>query len=99
MTREELTAMFSEYNGEETTPERRTEILGAIMDENDRLYRDIDDARNAQTQAVNDYNALKTQYVNRFLSGGPANPGGTETTETDDGGKPRKFSDLFKKGE
>lgn len=97
MTREEMTAMFSEYNGEETTPERKTEILGAIMDENDRLYKDIDDARTAQQQAVNDYNALKMQYVNRFLSGGPANPGGIDVNDKDDGGKPRKFSDLFKK--
>lgn len=100
MTREELSAMFDEMNGAETTVERQTEIMGAVLDENDRILGEVANAQADAAQAREDYRALKAQYVSRFLSGGPASPG-SSATETDDGGdmsKRRRFEDLFKEG-
>lgn len=100
MTREELTAMFSEMNADGTTVERQTEIMGAVLDENDRLNTAVETATAAEAAAREDYNKLRAQYVHRFLSGGPDNPGDNSTV-TDDGGdmnKRRTFDNLFKEG-
>lgn len=102
MTREEMTAMFSEYSAEGTTPDRQGEILASVLDENDRVLQSVETAQNEAQAARDAYNKLRAQYVNRFLSGGPANPGDSKADPMDvaDGGddskKRRAFSDLFK---
>ena len=99
MTREEMQAMFSEYTAEGTEPDRQTEILTAVMDENDRINTELEGARTEAQASKEAYEKLRAQYVNRFLSGGPNNPGGqiAEEPETDDGGQRRKYEGLFKK--
>lgn len=99
MTREEMQAMFTEYTAEGTEPDRQTEILTAVMDENDRINTELEGARTEAQAAKDAYDKLRAQYVNRFLSGGPNNPGDQTAgdPDTDDGGKRRKYEDLFKK--
>lgn len=100
MTREELSAIISEMTADGVTVERQTEIMGAVLDENDRLNSVLETATAAEATAREDYNKLRAQYVHRFLSGGPDNPGDNSTV-TDDGGdmnKRRTFDNLFKEG-
>lgn len=99
MTREEMQAMFTEYTAEGTEPDRQTEILSAVMDENDRINTELEGARTEAQASREAYDKLRAQYVNRFLSGGPNNPGNPTAGDpyTDDGGQRRRYSDLFKK--
>ena len=99
MTREEMQAMFTEYTAEGTEPDRQTEILTAVMDENDRINTELEGARTEAQASKDAYDKLRAQYVNRFLSGGPDSPGDqtAQDPDTDNGGNRRRYSDLFKK--
>lgn len=72
MTREELTAVLTEYAGADA--DTQGQLAARILDENDRVITESNERETARATAVANEAALRKQYVERFLGAVPNEP-------------------------
>ena len=81
MNREEMQAVLTEYAGADT--ETQGQLAARLLDENDAIIAESNKREAARVAAVANENALRKQYVERFLgavSDGIEPPKPNETT-------------------
>lgn len=87
MTREEMQAVLTEYAGADA--ETQAQLAARLLDENDAIITESNNREAARVAAVANENALRKQYVERFLGAVP-NPNETNPPER------VSFESLFK---
>ena len=93
MTREEMQAVLTEYAGADA--ETQGQLAARLLDENDAIITESNNREAARVAAVANENALRKQYVERFLGAVPGQPDPTKPSEI----KPPErvtFDSLFK---
>ena len=93
MTREEMQAVLTEYAGADA--ETQGQLAARLLDENDAIITESNNREAARVAAVANGNALRKQYVERFLGAVPGQPDQTKPPEN----KPPErvtFDSLFK---
>lgn len=93
MTREEMQAVLTEYAGADA--ETQGQLAARLLDENDAIITESNNREAARVAAVANENALRKQYVERFLGAVPGQPDPTKPPEN----KPLErvtFDSLFK---
>jgi hypothetical protein len=93
MTREEMQAVLTEYAGADA--ETQGQLAARLLDENDAIITESNNREAARVAAVANGNALRKQYVERFLGAVPGQPDPTKPPEN----KPPErvtFDSLFK---
>lgn len=90
MTREELTAVLTEYAGADA--ETQGLLAARILDENDRVLTESNEREAARATAVANEAALRKQYVERFLGAVPNEPSPKQTNPDER----ISFNSLFK---
>ena len=70
MTREEMQAVLTEYAGADA--ETQGQLAARLLDENDAIITESNNREAARVAAVANENALRKQYVERFLGAVPA---------------------------
>lgn len=93
MTREEMQAVLTEYAGADA--ETQGQLAARLLDENDAIITESNNREAARVAAVANENALRKQYVERFLGAVPGQPDLTKPPEN----KPPErvtFDSLFK---
>ena len=93
MTREEMQAVLTEYAGADA--ETQGQLAARLLDENDAIITESNNREAARVAAVANENALRKQYVERFLGAVPGQPDPTKPPEN----KPSErvtFESLFK---
>ena len=93
MTREEMQAVLTEYAGADA--ETQAQLAARLLDENDAIITESNNREAARVAAVANENALRKQYVERFLG---AVPGGNEPPKPNETIAPERvsFESLFK---
>lgn len=93
MTREEMQAVLTEYAGADA--ETQGQLAARLLDENDAIITESNNREAARVAAVANENALRKQYVERFLG---AVPSGTEPPKPIETNPPERvsFESLFK---
>lgn len=93
MTREEMQAVLTEYAGADA--ETQGQLAARLLDENDAIITESNNREAALVAAVANENALRKQYVERFLG---AVPSGTEPPKPNEQNPPERvtFESLFK---
>lgn len=93
MTREEMQAVLTEYAGADA--ETQGQLAARLLDENDAIITESNNREAARVAAVANENALRKQYVERFLG---AVPSGTEPPKPNETNLPERvsFESLFK---
>lgn len=93
MTREEMQAVLTEYAGADA--ETQGQLAARLLDENDAIITESNNREAARVAAVANENALRKQYVERFLG---AVPGGNEPPKPNEPNLPERvtFESLFK---
>ena len=93
MTREEMQAVLTEYAGADA--ETQGQLAARLLDENDAIITESNNREAARVVAVANENALRKQYVERFLG---AVPGGIEPPKPNEATPPERvtFESLFK---
>lgn len=93
MTREEMQAVLTEYAGADA--ETQGQLAARLLDENDAIITESNNREAARVAAVANENALRKQYVERFLGAVPA---GNEPTKPNEPNPPERvsFESLFK---
>ena len=93
MTREEMQAVLTEYAGADA--ETQAQLAARLLDENDAIITESNNREAARVAAVANENALRKQYVERFLG---AVPGGNEPPKSNETNPPERvsFESLFK---
>lgn len=72
MTREEMQAVLTEYAGADV--ETQGQLAARLLDENDAIITESNNREAARVAAVANENALRKQYVERFLGAVPNEP-------------------------
>lgn len=72
MTREEMQAVLTEYAGADA--ETQGQLAARLLDENDAIITESNNREAARAAAVANENALRKQYVERFLGAVPGQP-------------------------
>nr|DAJ55367.1 MAG TPA: hypothetical protein [Caudoviricetes sp.] len=93
MTREEMQAVLTEYAGADA--ETQGQLAARLLDENDAIITESNNREAARVAAVANENALRKQYVERFLGAVPGQPDPPKSPENN----PRErvtFDSLFK---
>lgn len=93
MTREEMQAVLTEYAGADA--ETQAQLAARLLDENDAIITESNNREAARVAAVANENALRKQYVERFLGAVPA---GNEPPKQNETNPPERvtFESLFK---
>ena len=93
MTREEMQAVLTEYAGADA--ETQGQLAARLLDENDAIITESNNREAARVAAVANENALRKQYVERFLGAVPA---GNETPKPNETKPPERvtYESLFK---
>ena len=93
MTREEMQAVLTEYAGADA--ETQAQLAARLLDENDAIITESNNREAARVIAVENENALRKQYVERFLGAVPA---GNEPPKLNETNPPERvsFESLFK---
>lgn len=93
MTREEMQAVLTEYAGADA--ETQGQLAARLLDENDAIIAESNNREAARVAAVANENALRKQYVERFLGAVPA---GNEPPKPNETNPPERvtFESLFK---
>lgn len=93
MTREEMQAVLTEYAGADA--ETQGQLAARLLDENDAIIAESNNREAARVAAVANENALRKQYVERFLGAVPA---GNEPPKPNVTNPPERvtFESLFK---
>ena len=93
MTREEMQAVLTEYAGADA--ETQAQLAARLLDENDAIITESNNREAARVIAVENENALRKQYVERFLG---AVPGGNDPPKPNETNPPERvsFESLFK---
>ena len=93
MTREEMQAVLTEYAGADA--ETQAQLAVRLLDENDAIITESNNREAARVAAVANENALRKQYVERFLGAVPA---GNEPPKPNETNPPDRvsFESLFK---
>ena len=93
MTREEMQAVLTEYAGADA--ETQAQLAARLLDENDAIITESNNREAARVIAVENENALRKQYVERFLGAVPA---GNEPPKPNETNPPERvsFESLFK---
>jgi hypothetical protein len=93
MTREEMQAVLTEYAGADA--ETQGQLAARLLDENDAIITESNNREAARVAAVANENALRKQYVERFLGAVPGQPDPPKPTEIN---PPERvsFDSLFK---
>lgn len=93
MTREEMQAVLTEYAGADA--ETQAQLAARLLDENDAIITESNNREAARVIAVENENALRKQYVERFLG---AVPGGNEPPKPNETNPPERvtYDSLFK---
>lgn len=93
MTREEMQAVLTEYAGADA--ETQGQLAARLLDENDAIITESNNREAARVAAVANENALRKQYVERFLGAVPA---GNEPLKPNGPNLPERvsFDSLFK---
>lgn len=93
MTREEMQAVLTEYAGADA--ETQGKLAARLLDENDAIITESNNREAARVAAVANENALRKQYVERFLGAVPA---GNEPPKPNETNPPERvsFESLFK---
>lgn len=93
MTREEMQAVLTEYAGADA--ETQGQLAARLLDENDAIITESNNREAARVAAVANENALRKQYVERFLGAVPGQPDPTKPPENK---APERvtFDSLFK---
>lgn len=93
MTREEMQAVLTEYAGADA--ETQGQLAARLLDENDAIITESNNREAARVAAVANENALRKQYVERFLGAVPGQPDPTKPPENN---PPERvtFDSLFK---
>ena len=93
MTREEMQAVLTEYAGADA--ETQGQLAARLLDENDAIITESNNREAARVAAVANENALRKQYVERFLGAVPGQPDPPQPPENN---PPERatFDSLFK---
>ena len=93
MTREGMQAVLTEYAGADA--ETQAQLAARLLDENDAIITESNNREAARVAAVANENALRKQYVERFLGAVPA---GNEPPKPNETNPPERvsFESLFK---
>lgn len=93
MTREEMQAVLTEYAGADA--ETQGQLAARLLDENDAIITESNNREAARVAAVANENALRKQYVERFLGAAPGQPDPPKPPENN---PPERvsFDSLFK---
>ena len=93
MTREEMQAILTEYAGADA--ETQGQLAARLLDENDAIITESNNREAARVAAVANENALRKQYVERFLGAVPGQPDPPKPPENN---PPERvsFDSLFK---
>ena len=93
MTREEMQAVLTEYAGADA--ETQAQLAARLLDENDAIITESNNREAARVAAVANENALRKQYVERFLGAVPA---GSEPPKPNETNPPERvtYDSLFK---
>ena len=93
MTREEMQAVLTEYAWADA--ETQAQLAARLLDENDAIITESNNREAARVAAVANENALRKQYVERFLGAVPA---GNEPPKPNETNPPERvsFESLFK---
>lgn len=93
MTREEMQAVLTEYAGADA--ETQSQLAARLLDENDAIITESNNREAARVAAVANENALRKQYVERFLG---AVPSGNEPPKPNETYPPERvtYDSLFK---
>lgn len=93
MTREEMQAVLTEFAGADA--ETQGQLAARLLDENDAIITESNNREAARVAAVANENALRKQYVERFLGAVPTQPDPPKPLEND---LPERvtFDSLFK---
>ena len=93
MTREEMQAVLTEYVGADA--ETQGQLAARLLDENDAIITESNNREAARVAAVENENALRKQYIERFLGAVPA---GNEPPKPNETNPPERvtFESLFK---
>lgn len=93
MTREEMQAVLTEYAGADA--ETQAQLAARLLDENDAIITESNNREAARVAAVTNENALRKQYIERFLG---AVPGGNEPPKPNETNPPERvtYDSLFK---